>query len=324
MTISHIQPWLSDYFGSVDFAITPLAGDASFRLYYRVYSAEKTYIAMDASAERDKCPQFIAIANALRSQGLQTPEIIAKNVAAGFLLLSDFGDDQLLQVATAESQAVLYGKAIDALVLLSQCKQVSDYQLPLFTAHFMREELAWFQEWYLEKHLGLTLSLSTRNDLAVCFDLLAKSGAAQAQVFMHRDYHSANLMVLPDTQIGILDFQDAFIGPVTYDLVSLLRDCYKNLPDDLVEKLVWYYYEKASVSVSKTEFMRWFDWMGVQRHLKVLLTFSRKYRRDHNPNYLQYIPRTLDYIIKISARYPELIKLQSFLQLTREEQACAP
>jgi aminoglycoside/choline kinase family phosphotransferase len=308
------QSWLTDYFGTAAFSVAPLAGDASFRLYYRVTSADKTFIAMNAAAEKEKCPQFVAIADALRAKGLCTPEFFAKDMTSGFLLLSDFGDDQYLRKLTPDNMESLYGLALDALSELSTCREVSDYQVPVFAAVFMREELKLFQEWFLEKYLGLELSSQTQKKLGDCFDLLVEGCAQQPQVFMHRDFHSANLMVLPGDRVGILDFQDAFIGPVTYDLVSLLRDCYIECPEDLLQKLVLQYRDKLKIDVSDAEFMRWFDWMGMQRHLKALLTFSRKYCRDHNANYLQFIPRTLNYLLRASSKYPEMHDLYSFLR----------
>ncbi len=293
--------------------MTPLAGDASFRQYFRINQLDATYIAVDASAERDKCPQFIAIADALRKEGLYTPEIFAKELASGFLLLTDFGDNQLLKVVDSDNQETLYSNALSALATLSTCKDVKDYSIPLFTSHFMREELNVFQQWFLEKHIELELSVQTRQMLSQCFDRLAESCAAQAYVFMHRDYHSANLMLLADQQIGILDFQDAFVGPVTYDLVSLLRDCYLELPHELVIKLALQYRDTLALKISDAEFLYWFDCMGIQRHLKALLTFARKYRRDHNAHYLQYIPRTLNYVLHATERHSEYVELNQFL-----------
>lgn len=325
MPTTNFHYWLSKHFGSSNFTLVPLAGDASLRRYFRVQQSKKTWIAMDASAEIDKCPQFIAIADALREKGLITPEIVARDLLSGYLLLTDFGDDLFLKKVNSDNAEELYERAVDALVVLASIKEVKDYDLPLFTAEFMRQELGWFQEWFLEKHLGLDLS-SSKAELSSCFDLIATSCGQQPQRFMHRDYHSANLMILPDKRVGILDFQDAYIGPVTYDLVSILRDCYIDWPNDFVIKRALEFRKKMSITVSETEFLRWFDWMGMQRHLKALMTFSRKYRRDFNPNYLKHIPRTLNYVMCVSQRYPELAVLHSFLldQIPLEQIACVP
>ena len=181
----------------------------------------------------------------------------------------------------------------------------------------MRQELNLFKEWFLQKHLGLALSAEIEGMLSDYFDFLAKSAAKQPQAFMHRDYHSANLMVLPENKVGILDFQDAFIGPITYDAVSLLRDCYVAWPDETIINLALRYHEKLAalkIKVKEKEFLRWFDLMGMQRHLKALLTFSRKHHRDSNSSYLQHIPRTLNYLITVSARYKESMLFHEFLQ----------
>lgn len=307
------QTWLSNYFGSADFVVSPLAGDASFRLYFRVKHAGKTFIAMDASAEKEKCSQFIAIADALRAKQLLSPEIYAKDLSSGYLLLTDFGDNQLLTTINSENRMELYSKALDALAVLSTCKTIEVYSVPSFTQQFMRDEMDWFCEWFLEKYLEIKLTPAQKSMLASSFDVLVKECASQPQVFMHRDYHSANLMVLPEHKMGILDFQDAFMGPITYDLVSLLRDCYIEVPKDLVVALVNQYREALNLSVSEAEFIRWFDWMGIQRHLKALLTFSRKYCRDNNSNYLRYIPRTLNYVLYESSIYHEFSELHAFL-----------
>jgi aminoglycoside/choline kinase family phosphotransferase len=314
-----LNQWLSSYFSSNNFTCSPLPGDASFRRYYRIGHGGKTWIAMDATAERDRCPQFINIANLLRANQLIAPEIFAADLEQGFLLLTDFGDQLFLSALSENNAEILYGRALDSLALISRCQGNENFIPPLFTAEIMRNELALCQEWYLEKYLNLFVSEQDQKLLSQCFDLIVKRCAAQPYVFMHRDYHSANLMVLPDNQVGILDFQDAFQGPVTYDLVSLLRDCYISWPPQLVERLVLNYKEKLNVKISNDEFLYWFDWMGVQRHLKALLTFSRKCKRDNNSNYLQHIPRTVQYILHACDKYSELNSLKNFLQI--EERA---
>lgn len=324
MTQNTLPQWLANYFGTTDFTLTPLAGDASFRRYFRVSQGAQQLVAMDASVEREKCSQFIAIADTLRANGLCTPEIYTHDLDAGFLLLTDFGDDVFLKKITAENTETLYGQAVDSLLNLSQCKTINNYTLPPFTQEFMQQELYWFQEWFLEKHLNLSLSPSVLQMLATLYELLASTAASQTQVLMHRDYHSANLMILPENKIGILDFQDAFIGPVTYDLVSLLRDCYVECPEEIVKKLLLQYRASATIKVSEAEFLRWFDWMGMQRHMKALLTFSRKYHRDHNANYLQHIPLTMKYLLRVSERYPEFKAFNLLIRDTiMEKLACA-
>jgi len=300
-----LQQWLAGTCGLSEPVLCALQNDASFRRYFRVQQPSGSYIAMDAPPEKENCVPYVAISRALRAQGLLTPEVIAEDLEQGFLLLTDFGDDVLLHQLKIHNPELLYTQALDALAILKNCPDVLDWKLKSFSADFMYQELKLFQEWFLGNYLGIILSKETEKMLEDFFEFLVNSAANQPQVFMHRDYHSANLMILPDNKIGILDFQDAYIGPITYDLVSLLRDCYIAWPEELVEKLVLQYKNQLDLSVSNIEFMRWFDLMGLQRHLKALLTFARKYKRDNNPNYLQHIPRTLNYILKESELYSE-------------------
>ncbi len=268
---------------------------------------------MDAPPDRENCVAYAAITKALRELGLISPEIFKKNLSAGFLLITDLGDKQLLTELNASNMSQLYGEALNTLAILQTCKQVEGWNIPALTATFMYQELEWFKQWFLQSYLNLNLSSATEAMLANVFDFLATLAASQPQVFMHRDYHSANLMVLPQNKIGVLDFQDAFIGPQTYDLVSLLRDCYIDWPEDVVIKLALSYKERIHISVSDELFLRWFDGMGLQRHMKALLTFSRKYKRDANPHYLKHIPRTLNYILNISKHFPECCDFCDFL-----------
>jgi aminoglycoside/choline kinase family phosphotransferase len=248
---------------------------------------------------------YVAISQALRAQGLLTPNIIAQDIAQGFLLLTDFGDGLLLHQLKIANAQLLYTQALNALAILKECSDVPEWEIKSFSADLMYQELKLFQEWFLQNYLGLVLSSKTEKMLEDFFEFLANSAASQPQVFIHRDYHSANLMLLPDNKIGILDFQDACIGPVTYDLVSLLRDCYIAWPEKLVTKLALQYKDQLDLQVGDREFMRWFDLMGLQRHLKALFIFARKYKRDNNANYLQHIPRTLNYIAQESRFYPQ-------------------
>jgi aminoglycoside/choline kinase family phosphotransferase len=310
-----LEHWLHSDCQLRDATFTPMAGDASFRRYFRVALGNDSYVAMDAPLDHENCRPFIAIARALRARNLCAPEIIASTLSEGFLLLSDLGQRVYLGELNAGNAESLYDNALDALAVLQSCHTVTDWRLPQFSAEFMYQELQNFKEWFLTRHLSLIYTASTEKMLADFFLFLAGSATSQPQVFMHRDYHSANLMVLPDKQVGILDFQDAFIGPVTYDLVSLLRDCYIAWPETFVKKLALQYKEKISsvVPVSDEIFLRWFDLMGLQRHLKALLTFARKYHRDANADYLQHVPRTLNYIADVSSRYAESAAFNHYL-----------
>jgi aminoglycoside/choline kinase family phosphotransferase len=308
-----LQKWLTESCQLSGCSIQPIQNDASFRRYFRVQHKQNSFVAMDASEEKQSCVPYIAITDVLRTEGLHTPEIIASDVSQGFLLITDFGCDVLLNTLNKSNAASLYTLALDELAKLQHCRVRSNWTLPYFSADFMRQELNGYKEWFLQTHLGVQLSPCMERELTKCFDFLTMSAANQPYVFMHRDYHSANLMVLPDNKMGILDFQDAFMGPVTYDLVSLLRDCYVAWPETFVTQLVLYYREQLELQVSDSEFLRWFDLMGLQRHLKALLTFSRKYHRDGNSHYLQFIPRTVNYIATIGDRYPECDSLCSLM-----------
>jgi len=304
--------WLESVAGLSQVALQPMQGDASFRRYFRVQS----FVAMDAPPPQENCAPFVAIAHALRGMGVQVPEIIQADIAHGFLLLTDFGDKTYLKTLNSQNADMLYQRALKALAVMQGCQQVPSHTLSLFDADFMRKEWQWHQEWFLQKYLNIDFA-SQQQSLDACYEVLITSAINQPQMFMHRDYHSGNLMVLPN-EVGILDFQDAFIGPVTYDLASLLRDCYIDWPASQVEKWVLDYLallqklKPELQKVSRGQFLRWFDLMGLQRHIKALMTFARKKVRDHQSNYLQHIPRTLNYIVEVSARYDELAPLHQF------------
>lgn len=312
-----LNHWLQKC-GFASYSLFAMQGDASFRRYYRIHQNELSYVVMDDPSPEDKCRHFVAIADALRHLGLYTPQIFASDFKHGLLLLSDFGDLTFLKALHANNANLLYNKAISALIELQTCKSVPNHQLPFFTGDFMWQEWRWFKEWFLEKLMGLYLT-TEQKELETCFAAVVASAVAQPQVFMHRDYHSANLMVLPLHEVGILDFQDAFIGPLTYDLVSLLRDCYIDWPDHQVQGWALSYWQQLQnhgqlQGVQEEEFLRWFDLMGVERHLKALFTFSRKAIRDLDIRYLQAVPRTLHYLLTVSAKYSELFYLHAYIK----------
>ncbi len=306
-----LRPWLQENCTFPIDSLHEIPGDASFRRYFRLRSGTQSYMVMDASEQRDCFEPYIAIAKALLPLGIRVPQILAEDIAPGFMLISDFGDTQYLTALHPNNADELYKKALHSLSVLQACREIQNWTLPAFNQQFMLNELKEFYHWFVERYLGLTCSEQEQTMLQATFASLIDSANKQPQVFIHRDYHSANLMVLPDQQVGILDFQDACIGPLTYDLVSLLRDCYIDWPESKVQQWAGYYYEilctqSSLQKVSLMQFLQWFDWMGLQRHLKVLFIFARKYLRDHTTNYLKSMPRTLNYILQISARYPEL------------------
>lgn len=316
-----LEQWLHSKSGLRGVVPQPMQGDASFRRYFRV----PPYVAMDAPPPRENCAPFVAVAAALRDMGLHVPEVIDADIERGFLLLSDLGDQTYLSVLNSQNVGVLYQLALQALSIMQSCKEVPSHPLPQFDADFMWQEWNWHREWFLQKYLHIDDNETERQQLEVCYNVLVQSAVEQPQVFMHRDYHSGNLMVLPD-DVGILDFQDAFIGPVTYDLASLLRDCYIDWPVQHVEGWALRYLtllqRRGQLSmVSEGKFLRWFDLMGLQRHLKALMTFARKKVRDNQAEYLMFIPRTLNYVLTVTAQYKELAPMHAYY--SKVSQLCA-
>lgn len=317
-----LEQWLAAM-GKCHSPLQLLPGDASFRRYFRTQTVHQSWIVMDAPPAKEDCRPFIAIANALRQHGLNTPEIIAANTEQGFLLLSDFGDRTYLKSLHSTNADRLYRYALQALSRLQACPSPMDRPLPRFTGEWLQNEWQWHKEWFVKQLLGVTLENKEESLLNECYQTLMHAITAQPYVFMHRDFHSANLMVLPNA-VGILDFQDAFIGPVTYDLASLLRDCYIHWPEAQVLQWVSDYKQLLHPqlnAISEAEFIEWFDKMSVQRHLKALFTFARKAIRDQQSQYLQHVPRTLDYLMTVTARYAQLAPLHDFLK-TRMIPAC--
>lgn len=313
-----LEQWLMQTGMFASLQLLPLAGDASFRRYYRLIHADHSWIVMDAPPPQENVIPFVAVATALRAWGVQTPEIVAAEPTKGFLLLTDFGDATYLKTLTPDNATDLYQTALIALARLQSCRQVPGHIIPPFTTDFMWQEWAWHKEWFLDKLLGLNIQQQEKI-LDDCYASIVSAAASQPQVFMHRDFHSANLMVLPDQTVGVLDFQDAFIGPLTYDLASLLRDCYISWPEQRVQQWVAYYLNQLQAQgefhdVTLKQLLYWFDMVSMQRHLKALLTFARKYVRDDQPQYLQHIPRTLNYLCEVSSRYPAFLALHEFLR----------
>lgn len=300
--------------------MNPIQGDASFRSYYRVHHADKSYIAMLAPPDKEKTDAFVAIAKSWKSDGLQVPTVWAWQPQHGFALLSDFGDVLLLDVLNDKTAHGYYTKAMQTLIPLQRAKP-TDYHLPPFAGAHARQELGLFDEWFVEKLLNLHLSTKEQNSLKKVYDLLLMSIQNQPQVVIHRDYHSRNLMVLNNDELGIIDFQDAMMGPITYDLASLLKDCYIAWPEEQIHAFVHDFYQMLKVEnrlgdVSLAEFIQWFDCVGLQRHLKVLGIFSRLKLRDNKPKYLKDIPRIMQYVLNVTGRYPFFSELDQWLRQT--------
>ncbi|WP_211335020.1 aminoglycoside phosphotransferase family protein [Thiocapsa rosea] len=304
-----MRRWAAGILGSDNFALAPASSDASFRRYWRLFHGGTTRVLMDAPPELEDCGRFADLSRRFRAVGLNTPEIHAEDRAHGFLMLTDFGERVYLGELTEDTAERLYGDALGALAII-QARGPTD-GLPSYDDAFLRRELGLFREWFLTSLPGLVLSPEESAALARVEDRLVASALEQPRVCVHRDYHSRNLMLTDAGNPGILDFQDAVLGPVTYDLVSLLRDCYIAWPVERVTDWASGYFHLARERGVFHEddlgrFLRWLDLMGVQRHLKACGIFARLHRRDGKPHYLADIPRTLGYVREVSGRYSEL------------------
>ncbi len=312
--LQQLEAWLRGELGIADYSIAPASSDASFRRYFRIQFDGISRIVMDAPPEKEDCAPFVSIARQLHAIGLHVPEILAEDLSQGFLLLSDLGSTPYLDVLNDDSVERLYGDALEALTRL---QARGPRELPAYDRELLMTEMGLFRDWYLGEHLGLALSDEEREALEGAFTLLADIALEQPRVAVHRDYHSRNLM-LCERNPGIIDFQDAVFGPITYDPVSLLRDCYIAWPRERVEGWALGYRDRAVEQgiidhVDDATFLRWFDLMGVQRHLKATGIFARLNHRDGKPGYLNDIPRTLGYVREVAGRYSELEGLKGIL-----------
>lgn len=309
-----LEVWLTHIFPENLFNMTPLSGDAGFRVYYRLIMDENSYIIVDAPPEKLNNLAFVSLAPCFRSSGLIVPEIIHYDEINGFMCISDFGDTLLSDQLNKNTIAVLYEKAINLLAKIQKVAAPAQWPLPVYDAAFLQLEMDIFSEWLLQKHLNISLCNDEIKQLQQCFDVLITSALEQPQVTVHRDFHSRNLMLIDSGDIAVIDFQDAVTGPFTYDLVSLLRDCYVRWDDELIEPHINNYYLNSNIEVDYQQFKRWFDFMGLQRHLKASGIFARLYHRDGKPGYLKDIPLTLSYIVDIAGKYPELKWLSNLVE----------
>lgn len=304
--------WIQTDLGRSVESIVPASSDASFRRYFRLVSGQQTYIVMDAPPPSENVRPFVAIAGLFRAAGVQTPEVFDVDVERGFVLLGDFGSRSYLDELNENSADALYRDALSALLMLQQRVRSSvDMMLPEYDEPLLRRELGIFREWFLGHWLSLELTSSEAAILDTVWQILVDSALDQPSVCVHRDYHSRNLMVTDTRNPGVLDFQDAVIGPLTYDLVSLLRDCYVDWPEEQVQ--AWkntYRNDLLNAGLLQPEdiqsFDRWFDLMGMQRHLKAAGIFARLKIRDGKAGYLKDIPRTLGYVVQAGKKHPDL------------------
>lgn len=317
--LEQLKQWLHAEVGLPPFTIVPASGDASFRRYFRVKYDGHSVIAVDAPPGREDNAPFVRVARQLGTWGLNAPRILAESPQQGFLLVSDLGSELYLSRLDEAHVERLYGDALGALLVMQLRGAEVEATLPPYDEALLRQEMMLFREWYLGRHLQLDLTDEQEAAIETAFRLLVANALEQPRVFVHRDYHSRNLLFTPRNNPGILDFQDAVWGPVTYDLVSLLRDCYVAWPRLRVEEWALGYLDLACQSGvlrehDETRFLRWFDLMGMQRHLKASGIFARLNYRDGKPAYLDDIPRTLGYVAEVAARYPELHEFERLLR----------
>lgn len=312
--------WLAQFDGLADANPQPASTDASFRRYFRVERGTESFIAMDAPPPHEDCHPFVQIAGYLESMGLNSPSILGADFENGFILMTDLGSAQYLDELKRDPHRAtdLYDDAIDALLLLQENGEAYQQKLPTYDYDFIAFELSIFRDWLCGRHLGIDFSDDEESQWQECCEFLIDNALRQKQVFMHRDFHSRNLMLTGENNPGVLDFQDAVEGPITYDAVSLFKDCYVKWPADKVKEWALQYFDRlgpdAKGDLSVDEFIRQFDLMGVQRHLKAAGIFARLHHRDGKSGYLNDIPRTLRYISETAPQYGELSFLSDLIE----------
>ncbi len=300
-------------------ALDMVSGDASFRRYFRLQHGQGSLICVDAPPEKENSRPFVAIARALFTHQVHVPEVIAVDFEQGFMLLSDLGDTMLRPCLNDNSVDELYGQAMDELLHLLSSPHPDDYPLPPYDHARLMTEMSLFRDWFVVRYLALDLQSEETALIDDTCRRIADTVLQQPTVFVHRDYHSRNLMVLPTGRLGVIDFQDAVTGPITYDLVSLLRDAYVEWPANRVSGWVEQFRQKLLAAgqigedVDAEQFQAWFDWMGAQRHLKILGIFARLSLRDGKHGYLNDIPLVFKYFVDEIRDYPDLQALYGWL-----------
>jgi N-acetylmuramate 1-kinase len=316
--LADLTRWVFEDLGFAGSDISPASVDASFRRYFRVTRGSDSYIAMDAPPDKEKVEPFVRVARLLLGMGLNVPVILAQDARRGFLLLSDLGTRQYLDELKNGAEERLYADALGALARMQSAGAASARELPPYSRDLLMVEMELMPQWFLRDHLRLDISAAERGMLDRLFETLAQSALAQSRTFVHRDYHSRNLLLTSTENPGILDFQDAVCGAVTYDLVSLLKDCYIDWPAPRVRAWALQFRERLlgagfALDVSESEFIRGFDLMGLQRHIKVLGIFARLNLRDAKPQYLKDLPRVLDYTREAAGEYAETAQFADFI-----------
>ena len=315
-----LRDWLSRGLGWRDAAVAPASADASFRRYFRVWNGERSLIVMDAPPEREDIEPFVRVAAALAGLGVTVPQVLEEDRAAGFLLLTDLGSTPYLSALGNPARVdALYRDATEALIRIQARGGQAAEALPPYDAALLDREIQLLPDWFLTRHLESPPSPADCDLLGRAAAQLVTAALEQPQVFVHRDFHSRNLMAVHPGNPGIIDFQDAVRGALTYDLVSLFKDCYIGWPRARVLAWVCDYRRRAlaggvPVAQDDVEFIRWFDLMGLQRHLKVLGIFARLWYRDAKAAYLRDLPMVLAYVLETTGSYGELAELDRFLR----------
>lgn len=317
---AQMTAWVKQQLGVDQLQIEFLAGDASFRRYARVNAQGRQWIVMDAPTSHEDSRPFVGVDAMLKAHGVRVPHIVAHDLNMGFLVLEDFGNLLLSQVLTDDNVDALYGQAMNQLMDLQQAPAHPDWVLPVYDAERLTNEMRLFDQWFLPLMLERDLTDAEQQLLTQVYAVLADQAVAQPQVVVHRDYHCRNLMVLHgETELGIIDFQDAVIGPITYDVVSLLRDAYIEWPAERVAVWVQQFWQQSQIrgvmtEVSLAEFSRWFDLMGVQRQLKVLGIFVRLSQRDGKHGYMDNLPLVLAYVLRETRLHDDLAGFSDWLR----------
>jgi aminoglycoside/choline kinase family phosphotransferase len=307
-----LNHWVAGQLGCapVSIALTPIASDAGFRRYFR-FATPSQWLAVDAPPHTEDTRQFVALARYLSEHEVNTPKILAVDETKGFLLVEDFGDELLHRLLTPSTADALYRETFTSLISLATCPD-QPALIPRYDLELLRRELTIFSEWFVAALLGYQLNAAETTMLDKLFKMLENSALTQPQCLVHRDFHSRNLLIRKDNSLGVIDFQGALWGGCTYDLVSLLRDCYIRWPADQVTAWALEYRKTAinsgllDANIDEQTYLRWFDWMGLQRHIKVLGIFARLNLRDGKPHYLKDLPLVIRYTVEIAQTYPEL------------------
>ncbi len=310
--------WTRRMLGDPDARLSVASADASFRSYYRVKGPDRSLVVMDAPPEQEDLGPWLEIGARLRAAGLNAPEVLATDMAEGFVLMQDLGSTHYLDALDADNVDTLYEEAMEALARIQT--GIGTENLAPYDEAFLSSEMELMPAWFLDHHLGLKSDRGQWDVLEPIFRDLAASAAAQPRVFVHRDFHSRNLLVTERDNPGIIDFQGALAGPITYDLASLLRDCYIDWERERVEHWVESYRQGMrqsavlDASVDAAQFRDWFDRIGLQRHIKVLGIFCRLHYRDDKDGYLRYLPRVLGYVLDVAGRHRDLVPLAELLK----------